>query len=361
MISPRQSRFAPLFAAAVLAFSALAAPALAAADRKDEGPKISAPHAILIEAEQGSVLLRAQCRRADLSGQPRQADDRRIRLPPAQGWASSSSTDEFQSARTPGAQGGAPSHSSTMFAELHSKVSVDDLLHGMIIQSANDACIALAEGLAGNERAFGEQADPARTRNRAQASTFTNSNGLPDPGKQVTTRELAKLARHIIQTYPEFYKLFGERGLHLEQDPPVQPQSAAQNGIGADGLKTGFTKEAGYGLVGSAVQNGLRLIVVVTGLKTAKERGRRRQEAARMGLPQFRGAHLVRRRPDASAAPRSMAATGPRAAGGLGASARDGAEERRRPAHRAYRLYRAGAGAGQAGPADRRGEGLAQR
>src|SRR5690606_33215184 len=108
-------------------------------------------------------------------------------------------------------KGGAPSGGSTMFAAIHSRIAVADLLRGAIIQSGNDSCMILAEGIAGNEAAF---VDKMTARARAiglKASTFGNTTGLPDPNNKMSVRELAQLARHIIQTYPEFYKLFGER------------------------------------------------------------------------------------------------------------------------------------------------------
>ena len=98
-------------------------------------------------------------------------------------------------------------------------------------------------------------------------STFANSTGLPDPRQLMTARELGKLARHIIQTYPEYYKIYGEREFTWNKIRQQNRNPLLAMNIGADGMKTGFTKEAGYGLVGSAVQNGLRLIVVVNGLK----------------------------------------------------------------------------------------------
>lgn len=271
MMSPRRFRFAPLFAAAIFALGALAAPTFAAVDRKDEGPKISAPHAILIEAGQGSVLYE---RNPDVLIHPaslaklmtaeyvfHQIEIGKLKL-----------TDEFRISEHAWRTGGAPSHSSTMFAKLDSMVSVDDLLHGMIIQSANDACIALAEGLAGNELAFGGLLTKRAREIGLARSTFTNSNGLPDPGELVTTRELATLARHIIHTYPEFYKLFGQPDFTWNKIHQYNRNPLLKMSIGADGLKTGYTKDAGYGLIGSAVQNGLRLIVVVNGEKSAKER-----------------------------------------------------------------------------------------
>src|SRR5678816_1125514 len=120
-------------------------------------------------------------------------------------------TDEYMVSENAWRKGGAPSHGSTMFAALNSKVSVDDLLHGVIIQSANDACIVLAEGIAGSESSFAEMMTKRARELGLSKSTFGNSNGLPDPRQLMTSRELGKLARHIIDTYPEFYKLYGER------------------------------------------------------------------------------------------------------------------------------------------------------
>jgi D-alanyl-D-alanine carboxypeptidase (penicillin-binding protein 5/6) len=174
-----------------------------------------------------------------------------------------------------------------MFAALHSRLSVDDLLHGMIIQSANDACIVIAEALAGNEAAFGAKLTERARQIGLAKSTFANSNGLPDPGTQVTTRELALLARHIILNYPDFYKLFGQTEFTWNKIRQPNRNPLLPMGIGADGLKTGFTKEAGYGLVGSAVQNGLRLIVVVNGDKSAKERAEDAKKLLEWGFRSF--------------------------------------------------------------------------
>ena len=195
--------------------------------------------------------------------------------------------DEYRVSENAWRKGGAPSHGSTMFAQLGSKVSVDNLLHGMIIQSANDACIVLAEAIAGNEAEFGRKLTERAREIGLAKSVFTNSNGLPDPGEQVTTRELALLARHIILNYPDFYKLFGEKeftwnNIRQQNRNPLLAMLA-----GADGLKTGFTKEAGYGLVGSAVQDGLRLIVVVNGAKTAKERADDAKKLLEWGFHNF--------------------------------------------------------------------------
>jgi D-alanyl-D-alanine carboxypeptidase (penicillin-binding protein 5/6) len=265
---------------------ALFEPASGAAPDNKDGPKITAPHAILIDGENGSVLWE---RDADKLIFPASLgklmtaeyvfhliEERSVNI-----------DDEYRVSENAWRKGGAPSHGSTMFAQLGSKVSVDNLLHGMIIQSANDACIVLAEAIAGNEAEFGRKLTERAREIGLTKSVFTNSNGLPDPGEQVTTRELALLARHIILNYPDFYKLFGEKeftwnNIRQQNRNPLLAMLA-----GADGLKTGFTKEAGYGLVGSAVQDSLRLIVVINGAKTAKERADDAKKLLEWGFHNF--------------------------------------------------------------------------
>ena len=255
------------------------------APRKDE-PPISASHAILIDAENGGVLFE---RDADKLIFPaslaklmtteyvfHELKEGRVKL-----------TDEFPVSENAWRKGGAPSRSSTMFAALHSSISVDNLLHGIIVQSANDGCIVLAEGLAGTEQAFAAKMTQRAREIGMPKSTFANSNGLPDPGTQVTTRELGILARYIINTYPDYYKIYGERDFTWNKIRQQNRNPLLGMEIGADGMKTGFTKEAGYGLVGSAVQNGLRLIVVVNGLKTAKERAEEAKKLLEWGFKNF--------------------------------------------------------------------------
>ncbi|HJS60349.1 MAG TPA: D-alanyl-D-alanine carboxypeptidase family protein [Pseudolabrys sp.] len=255
------------------------------APKKDE-PNISAPHAILIDAQYGGVLFDRDADRlifpASLAKLMtveyvfHEIKEGRIKL-----------TDEYLVSENAWRKGGAPSHGSTMFAALHSRVSVDDLLRGMIIQSANDACIVLAEGIAGNEAEFGNRLTQRAREIGLAKSVFANSSGLPDPNGKVTTRELAMLARHIIRTYPDFYPLFAQPDFTWNKirQQNRNPLLGAMNG--ADGLKTGYTKEAGYGLVGSAVQNDLRLIVVVTGVSTAKERADEARKALEWGFRNF--------------------------------------------------------------------------
>jgi D-alanyl-D-alanine carboxypeptidase (penicillin-binding protein 5/6) len=260
-----------LIVAALAAIVACAWPSLGNAQKSNEGFQTAAPHAILIEADSGSVLFE---KAADQLTYPASLaklmtaevvfnEIKEGRLDPE---------SEFVVSENAWRRGGAPSGGSTMFAALHSRVRVIDLLHGVIIQSGNDACITLAEGIAGNEPNFAAMMTKRARELGLAKSTFANSTGLPDPNTQVTMRELAKLAQHLIKTYPEFYKIFGEREFTWNKIRQQNRNPLLAMGIGADGLKTGETKDAGFGVVGSAVQNGLRLIVAINGLKSAKER-----------------------------------------------------------------------------------------
>jgi D-alanyl-D-alanine carboxypeptidase (penicillin-binding protein 5/6) len=195
-------------------------------------------------------------------------------------------TDEYIISDNAWRKGGAPSHGSTMFAAIHSRIKLDDLIHGIIVDSANDACIAVAEALAGNEAEFGAMLTKRAREIGLEKSTFTNATGYSDPNLRVTPRELAQLARHIMQTYPDFYPYFAEREFAWNNIRQQNRNPLLALGIGADGLKTGETSEAGFNLVGSAVQDNLRLIVVVTGAKSEKERA---EEARKMLDSGFHG------------------------------------------------------------------------
>src|SRR5258706_975720 len=241
------------------------------AKKEEGGFDGDAPTAILIEASSGSVLF-------EKNADELRAPSSMMKLMTAEvvfhaiKQGDVKLTDEYRVSENAWRKGGAPSGGSTMFAAIHSKIPVDDLLHGAIIQSGNDACMVLAEGIAGNELTFAEIMTKRPPQLWLSQSTFANSNGLPDPGNKMTVRELAKLARHIIQTYPDFYKLFGEREFTWNKIRQQNRNPLLTALEGSDGLKTGYTKEGGYGMVGSAVQNGLRLIVVINGLDDPEHR-----------------------------------------------------------------------------------------
>src|SRR5437588_3488776 len=263
------------------------------AKKEEGGFDGDAPTAILIEAASGSVLFE---KNADELRAPSSMmklvtvevvfhalKEGKVKL-----------SDEYRISENAWRRGGAPAGGSTMFAVLNSKISIDDLLHGAIIQSGNDACIALAEGIAGSERIFAADFMTKRARELGLTkSTFANSNGLPDPGNKMTVRELGILARHIILDFPEFYKLFGEKEFTWNKIRQPNRNPLLNSMEGADGLKTGYTKEGGYGMVGSAVQNGTRLIVVVNGLEDPEDRATEAKKMLEWGFRNFETRTLI--------------------------------------------------------------------
>lgn len=239
--------------------------------KEDGGFQTSAPFAILIDGETGSVLFE---KGADALTAPSSL----AKLMTAEVVFNEitqgrlSRDEEMMISENAWRRGGAPSRTSSMFAPIHSRVRVEDLLHGLVIQSANDAAIALAEGISANERAFAVLMNNRARELGLVKSNFANATGLPDPTQKVTVRELAKLAQHIMRTYPDFYPIYGEKEFTWNKIRQQNRNPLLALNIGADGMKTGYTAEGGFGLVGSALQNGLRLIAVVNGLKTAKDR-----------------------------------------------------------------------------------------
>lgn len=168
---------------------------------------------------------------------------------------------------------------STMWVRVNTKIKVSDLLRGIIVQSGNDACIVVAENIAGTEEAFADLMTRKARKWGMNNSTFANSHGLPDPNQKMSMRDLAILARKLIREYPEYYAMFAEREFTWEKIKQQNRNPLFDLVVGADGLKTGHTEQSGYGLVGSALQNGERRIIVVNGLASERERA---QESARL-------------------------------------------------------------------------------
>lgn len=181
--------------------------------------------------------------------------------------------------------GGAPSRGSSMFAPLNSKARVEDLIRGLVIVSGNDAAIALAEGVAGSEGAFATLMMKRGSELGLTHSTFTNPWGRDDPEQKVSPRDMTTLANHVIQTYPDFYKYFGEKEFTFNKIKQTNRNPLLAMSIGADGLKTGNINASGYGLIGSAVQNGQRLVLALYGAPDAKSRA---EEARKLFLWGFR-------------------------------------------------------------------------
>ncbi len=168
--------------------------------------------------------------------------------------------------------GGASSGGSTMFAELNSQIRVEDLIRSVIIQSGNDAAIILAEGIAGTEATFALMMNELAAQIGLDNSNFTNSTGLPDPDEYSTARDLANLGRYLIREFPEYYHYFSEPEMKWNNINQPNRNSLLDVGIGVDGLKTGHTAAAGYGVVLSTAQGDRRLVAVVHGLSSMRER-----------------------------------------------------------------------------------------
>ena len=162
---------------------------------------------------------------------------------------------------------------SKMFVDIDSDVKVEDLIRGMIIQSGNDACIVVAEGLAGSEEAFAERMNKKAKEIGLTASNFTNSTGWPDPNHYMTARDIEVLSDRLIRDFPEYYPYFSEHeftwhGIKQGNRNPL----LYRTGSGVDGLKTGHTEDAGFGVSATAVRDGRRIIMVVHGLTGMQER-----------------------------------------------------------------------------------------
>ena len=185
-------------------------------------------------------------------------------------------------------RGGGAAGGSTMYAEVNSRIKVDDLIHAAIIQSANDACIILAEGMAGSEQAFTQRMANKAKELGLKNSTFANATGLPDPNHRMSARDLSIVARYIITNHPDYYKIYGQPEFLWNKINQQNRNPLLKDYPGADGMKTGYTKEAGYGLVGSALRDGRRLILVVAGLPSINDRKAEAQKLMDWGFSQFK-------------------------------------------------------------------------
>lgn len=177
-------------------------------------------------------------------------------------------------------KGGGTSGGSTMFIDPKTEtVSIENLIRGVAIQSGNDASIVIAEGMSGNEESFATRMNTFAKSIGMTDSNFTNATGLPDPDQYTTARDLSILGRHVIHEYPDLYKIYSEPEFTWNKIRQFNRNPLLKSKISGDGIKTGFTKESGYGIVGSVVQDDRRLLLVINGLKTRKARS---EEARRM-------------------------------------------------------------------------------
>ncbi|MGE3247350.1 MAG: D-alanyl-D-alanine carboxypeptidase family protein [Beijerinckiaceae bacterium] len=248
--------------------------------------RTSAKYAILMDADTGSVLLQND---ADELMSPaslvkimtaeivfREIKEGRLRL-----------EDTMTVSTKAWKEGGAGARGSTMFAKVNEQIKIADLLRGLIVQSGNDAAITLAEGISGDESAFAELMTKRAREIGLRDTRFKNAWGKFDPDQKTTARDMAKLAVHVIKTYPDLYKIFGEKEFTWNKIRQLNRNPLLTMGIGADGLKTGNIADAGFGLVGSAVRGDLRLVVVINGMKSARDRAEEGRKLLAWGFRTF--------------------------------------------------------------------------
>ncbi|MDQ2633671.1 MAG: D-alanyl-D-alanine carboxypeptidase [Pseudomonadota bacterium] len=195
--------------------------------------------------------------------------------------------DKFAVSKEAWTRGGAKSGGSTMFAKVKSEIRVEDLLKGIIVMSANDACITIAEGLAGTEENFAALMTERARQIGLTKSVFKNSTGLPAEGQVVTLRELVTLARYMWQEYPEYYRFYSQR--EFTWNKITQPNRNPLLGmeIGADGMKTGYTDASGYAIVGSVQRGENRVFAAMSGMASEHERAEESRKLLEWGLRAF--------------------------------------------------------------------------
>ena len=256
-------------------------------DLHAQGFQTIAPIAILMDADSQSILFE---KAADQLIAPastvklmtaevvfREIKEGRLRL-----------EDEFPVSENAWRTGGAPSRGSSMFAGLNTRIKVEDLLRGLVIVSGNDAGIILAEGISGSEAVFAQKMTQRARELGLTNLSFKNAWGKDDPGQKVTARDMATLADHVIRTYPDLYRYFSEKEFTWNRIKQANRNPLLGMDLGADGLKTGNIDEAsGYGLIGSAVQNGQRLILAMYGMRNAKDRADEARKILQWGFRSF--------------------------------------------------------------------------
>ncbi|MEX0406941.1 D-alanyl-D-alanine carboxypeptidase family protein [Aquibium sp. LZ166] len=274
----------PLFLKAITAFAAMAL--LFCAPARAQLFETRAEQAFVIDAETGTILF---------------AKDPDKLIPPASlaklmtmevvfhalKTGRLSLDDQFLVSENAWRTGGAPSGTSTMFAELKSSIPLRDLIQGVIVQSANDGCIVIAEGMAGSEANFAQLMTERARQIGLTKSVFKTSTGLPAEGQVVTVRELAMLGLHIWREYPEFYKYYSQPDFTWNGIRQANRNPLLKMDIGADGMKTGYTEESGYGIVGSVERDGRRLFAALSGMSSEAVRAEEARKILDWGIRAF--------------------------------------------------------------------------
>ncbi|MEO0924162.1 MAG: D-alanyl-D-alanine carboxypeptidase family protein, partial [Pseudomonadota bacterium] len=196
--------------------------------------------------------------------------------------------DELPMSENAWRKGGGGSGGSTMFIDPKTEtVSVENLVRGIAVQSGNDACIVVAEGMSGNEESFAIRMNELAKSIGMTNSNFTNSTGLPDAAQYSTARDLAILGRYLVEEFPDLYAIFAEPEFTWNNIRQFNRNPLLKAKLGGDGIKTGFTKESGFGIAGSARQGDRRLLLVVNGLKSRKERSEETRRMLTWGFRSF--------------------------------------------------------------------------
>lgn len=195
--------------------------------------------------------------------------------------------DKFRVSENAWQKGGAKSGSSTMFLPPNSEARVEDLIRGIIVQSGNDACIVVAENLAGSEEAFARRMTEKARALGMRNSNFANATGWPDPDQRMSAYDLAILAGSVLRDFPEFFHYYDEREFTYNGIRQSNRNPLLYNYPGADGFKTGHTEEAGYGLTATAERDGRRLILVINGLESNKARATESAKLLDWGFREF--------------------------------------------------------------------------
>lgn len=183
---------------------------------------------------------------------------------------------------------------SKMFVDLNKTIRVEDLIQGVIVQSGNDACIVLAEGIAGSEDNFAALMNEKAKEIGMNNSHFKNASGWPDPEHYSTPHDLALMGAYLVKNYPEFYKYYSQKEFTYNNITQGNRNPLLYANLGADGIKTGHTEDAGYGLVGSAVRDGRRVIMVINGTKSMQERADEAKKLIEWALVSFKTVDLAK-------------------------------------------------------------------
>jgi serine-type D-Ala-D-Ala carboxypeptidase (penicillin-binding protein 5/6) len=281
----------PAIPAAALMLALLTGAAQSAQDKQAGEILVRAPQAVLMDAESGAIMFQ---RNGDELMHPGSMSKLMVLAVVFKALQAGEVklTDEFFMSEYAWRRGGAPSGNPAMFVPVGTRATLEDLIKGITVQSGNDAAISIAENMGGNEGLFAQRMTEEARRIGLKKAVFKNATGFFHAEHQMTAREVAMLARHIIKTYPEQYAFFGLREFQYRKHKFTNRNPLVGLVDGVDGLQASFAKQVGHSLVASAKQDNRRLIVVVNGLATAEER---RDDARRLldgGFRNFAAAKL---------------------------------------------------------------------